>query len=193
MDLAYFIKRKMFFSILFFVFTTTLVNALSVDNPKNSDQKDAQTDYCSVEWIFADNCFDNNGNIEGGILVKLKPGWHSYGPEPGDFGMPPRIEFSETDELEISPPKFPKAKEFREAAGKSFGYSDSFLIIFSMKKKKPSPQKNIEAKIEILLCKDVCMPVNKKIEIRLPCSEQDKTAISAKWKEAMELGGWNTN
>src|SRR3977135_2276557 len=33
----------------------------------------------------------------GGIAVKLQPGWHTYWRTPGDSGVPPRFDFSKSD------------------------------------------------------------------------------------------------
>ena len=36
----------------------------------------------------------------GGIAVQLKPGWHTYWRTPGDSGVPPRFDFSKSDNVE---------------------------------------------------------------------------------------------
>src|SRR4051812_50189210 len=36
----------------------------------------------------------------GGIAIQLQPGWHTYWRTPGDSGVPPRYDFSKSDNVE---------------------------------------------------------------------------------------------
>src|SRR6201997_1530534 len=36
----------------------------------------------------------------GGVAFQLKPGWHTYWRTPGDSGVPPRIDFSKSENIE---------------------------------------------------------------------------------------------
>ncbi|MEM4248560.1 MAG: protein-disulfide reductase DsbD family protein [Candidatus Nanoarchaeia archaeon] len=169
-----------FVLLVFFTFTQV---AFATDNDEGK--------LFSAEWLYATDDFNDEGIIEAGILIKLKPGWHSYGPEPGDFGMPPRIKFSNSEGLEISPPQYPPTKEFKESAGISYGYSEAFLVKFKIKTLDRSKIGKININFQALLCKDICVPVDLYLELPPPQPCENKENRKEKWMQALKIGGWN--
>src|SRR6202790_5825537 len=45
----------------------------------------------------------------GGIAVQLQPGWKTYWRTPGDSGVPPRFDFSKSENIETAPVLGPAA------------------------------------------------------------------------------------
>ena len=43
----------------------------------------------------------------GGIAFQLQPGWKTYWRTPGDSGVPPRIDFAKSENVESVTPLFP--------------------------------------------------------------------------------------
>src|ERR1700712_883839 len=59
----------------------------------------------------------------GGIAFQLQPGWHTYWRNPGDSGVPPRFDFSKSDNVEAVTILWPAPKKFDDGAGgQSLGY-----------------------------------------------------------------------
>src|ERR1700736_1209679 len=52
----------------------------------------------------------------GGIAFQLQPGWKTYWRTPGDSGVPPRFDFSKSDNIEAVTVLWPGAGAIREAA-----------------------------------------------------------------------------
>src|SRR3954463_11272247 len=48
----------------------------------------------------------------GGIAFQLQPGWHTYWRNPVDSGVPPRFDFSKSDNIEAVTILWPSAMEF---------------------------------------------------------------------------------
>src|SRR4051794_41836769 len=42
----------------------------------------------------------SGGVLLGGIAFKLEPGWHTYWRNPGDSGVPPRFDFTKSENIE---------------------------------------------------------------------------------------------
>src|ERR1700709_2851626 len=59
----------------------------------------------------------------GGIAFQLQPGWKTYWRTPGDSGVPPRFEFSKSDNVEAVRGLLPAPLKFAHGAGgPSLGY-----------------------------------------------------------------------
>lgn len=53
----------------------------------------------------------------GGIAIQLQPGWHTYWRTPGDSGVPPRFDFSKSDNVEAVTVLWPAPRKFEDGAG----------------------------------------------------------------------------
>ena len=59
----------------------------------------------------------------GGIAIQLQPGWKTYWRTPGDSGVPPRFDFSKSDNVEAVTVLWPAPMKFDDGAGGfSLGY-----------------------------------------------------------------------
>src|SRR3954466_3493647 len=65
----------------------------------------------------------------GGIAFQLQPGWHTYWRNPGDSGVPPRFDFSKSDNVESITILWPAPTRFDDGAGgQSLGYEKHVLL-----------------------------------------------------------------
>src|ERR1700716_4489685 len=53
----------------------------------------------------------------GGIAIRLQPGWHTYWRTPGDSGVPPRFDFSKSENVEAVTVLWPAPKAVDDGAG----------------------------------------------------------------------------
>src|ERR1044072_7701792 len=53
----------------------------------------------------------------GGVAIQLQPGWKTYWRTPGDSGVPPRFDFSKSDNVEAGTVLWPGATGFVDGAG----------------------------------------------------------------------------
>src|SRR5258707_6248993 len=61
----------------------------------------------------------------GGIAIQLQPGWKTYWRTSGDSGVPPRFDFSKSDNVEAVTVLWPAPTKFDDGArGFSLGYHD---------------------------------------------------------------------
>src|SRR3954449_3963724 len=71
-----------------------------------------------------------SGNVLlGGIAIQLQPGWKTYWRTPGDSGVPPRFDFSKSDNVEMVTVLWPAPMKFDDGAGgHSLGYHDQIVL-----------------------------------------------------------------
>src|ERR1700687_2743087 len=65
----------------------------------------------------------------GGIAFQLQPGWKTYWRTPGDSGVPPRFDFSKSDNVEAVTILWPAPTKFDDGAGgHSLGYKNQIVL-----------------------------------------------------------------
>src|SRR5690348_17144494 len=65
----------------------------------------------------------------GGVALQLQPGWKTYWRSPGDSGVPPRFDFSKSDNVEAVTVLWPAPLMFDDGAGgHSMGYHDKVVL-----------------------------------------------------------------
>ena len=65
----------------------------------------------------------------GGVAIQLQPGWKTYWRTPGDSGVPPRFDFSKSDNVEAVTVLWPAPKKFDDGAGgTALGYKQQVVL-----------------------------------------------------------------
>src|SRR3954462_7926745 len=65
----------------------------------------------------------------GGIAFQLQPGWHTYWRNPGDSGVPPRFDFTKSDNVDAVTILWPAPARFSDGAGgNSLGYQKQVVL-----------------------------------------------------------------
>lgn len=103
--------------------------------------------------------------LRAGIEIKLQPGWHTYWRYPGDSGVPPRFDFSGSDNVKSATVSFPAPHLFTDETGSSIGYKDSVIFPVSIVAKDPAKPVNARLKIEYAVCEKMCVPAEGKAEL----------------------------
>lgn len=147
-----------------------------------------------AEWVFASPAFDDDGRIEGGLFLRMQPGWHGYGPEPGDLGVAPILRFEGLDGVTVGEARFPEAESFEEAAGISWGYADAVLIRFTFERDQPAAwhrDRPFRLRAEFLFCRDICVPHDVSLSIHWPRDFPGKAGeMAERWQLRLKQGGW---
>ena len=102
---------------------------------------------------------DKNGIVQGALQVELKPGWKTYWIDPGDAGVPPTIDVSESGNVTSAEMSFPAPHRFDDGFAKWAGYKQpvSFPVAFTLA--DPGAPASIEAKVFLGVCETICIPV----------------------------------
>ena len=102
----------------------------------------------------------------GGIALQLQPGWHTYWRSPGDSGVPPRFDFSKSDNIEAVTVLWPAPTEFDDGAGgHSLGYHDQLVLPLRIVTKNADKPVTLRADVSYAVCEKICIPVDAKAEL----------------------------
>ncbi|MBR1150898.1 protein-disulfide reductase DsbD domain-containing protein [Bradyrhizobium sp. JYMT SZCCT0428] len=102
----------------------------------------------------------------GGIAIQLQPGWKTYWRTPGDSGVPPRFDFSKSDNVEAVTVLWPAPMKFDDGAGGfSLGYKQQVVLPLRIVAKNTDKPVTLRADINYAVCDKLCIPVDAKAEL----------------------------
>jgi DsbC/DsbD-like thiol-disulfide interchange protein len=102
----------------------------------------------------------------GGIAIQLQPGWKTYWRTPGDSGVPPRFDFSKSDNVEAVTVLWPAPQKFDDGAGgTSLGYKHQIVLPLRIVAKNADKPVTLRAEINYAVCEKLCIPVEAKAEL----------------------------
>ncbi len=102
----------------------------------------------------------------GGIAFQLQPGWKTYWRSPGDSGVPPRFDFSKSENVEAVTIMWPAPLKFDDGAGgHSIGYHDQIVLPLRIVAKAADKPVTLRAEISYAVCEKLCIPVEASAEL----------------------------
>ena len=118
----------------------------------------------------------------GGIAFQLQPGWKTYWRTPGDSGVPPRFDFSKSENIEAVTVMWPAPLKFDDGAGGvSLGYHDQTVLPLRIVPKSADRPVTLRAAISYAVCEKICIPVeaNAELAFNSVASTEDSALLAA--------------
>jgi len=160
---------------------------LAAGLPAHAASSSADVPHLHVQLVVVDdNLFPGSSdNSLAGLYFKLEPGWHIYWKNAGDSGEPPRVRWTLPEGMTAGPLQFPSPKRLPLGPLMDFGYEGEayFPIALTVAKgTKPGPV-TLQAKVEWLVCREVCIPGKAELEVqRRVASGGDVSAENADYQ-----------
>jgi DsbC/DsbD-like thiol-disulfide interchange protein len=102
----------------------------------------------------------------GGIAFQLQPGWHTYWRNPGDSGVPPRFDFTKSENIEAVTILWPAPTKFSDGGGgTSLGYQKQLVLPLRIVAKNTDKPVTLRAEINYAVCEKICIPVEANAEL----------------------------
>src|SRR5712672_4767066 len=123
----------------------------------------------------------SGGVLLGGIAFQLQPGWKTYWRSPGDSGVPPRFDFSKSDNVEAVTVLWPAPMKFDDGAGgHSLGYKQQIVLPLRIVAKSTDKPVTLRAEIQYAVCEKLCIPVEASSELTFASvASTEDSALSA--------------
>jgi DsbC/DsbD-like thiol-disulfide interchange protein len=118
----------------------------------------------------------------GGIGFQLQPGWKTYWRTPGDSGVPPRFDFSKSENVEAVTVLWPAPTKFDDGAGgHSMGYHNQIVLPLRIVAKNPDKPVTLRADVNYAVCEKLCIPVEANAELAFTsvASTEDSALFAA--------------
>ena len=127
-----------------------------------------------------------SGLVLAGIEIGLDPGWKTYWRNPGDSGgVPPVVDWAGSENLTIGNLMFPAPHRIADGAGDGVGYKGSVLFPTRMQKIDPKKPAKLVASIMYGVCSDICIPVETKLELKVPADGEEAAEVSGRLAAAV--------
>ncbi len=118
----------------------------------------------------------------GGIAFQIEPGWHTYWRNPGDSGVPPRFDFSKSENVEAVTVLWPAPIKFADGGGgTSLGYRKQVVLPLRIVAKNADRPVTLRAEINYAVCEKLCIPVEAQAELAFTsvASTEDSALFAA--------------
>jgi len=103
--------------------------------------------------------------LRAGIEIKLQPGWKTYWRYPGDSGVPPRFDFSGSENLARAKVLYPAPHLFTDETGNSLGYKDGVIFPVQVTPRQPGKPVTLRLKLDYAVCEKLCIPAEGRAEL----------------------------
>ena len=116
--------------------------------------------------------------VRAGIEIKLDSGWKTYWRDPGDSGVPPKIDFSGSDNVKTVTVLWPAPQRFPDGAGgNSIGYSDHVVLPLRIAPQDAAKQLSLQLKLGYDICSNMCVPVESNLKLGLSGDGTEEATI----------------
>lgn len=118
--------------------------------------------------------------LRAGVELKLESGWHTYWRYPGDSGLPPRFDFSGSQNLAAAKVSYPAPHLYTDATGNTLGYKDHVIFPVSVTPKQPGRPVKLHVKVDYAICARICVPARGQADLTLaPGESANQAALAA--------------
>lgn len=100
-----------------------------------------------------------DGTHTAALRLRLAPGWKTYWRTPGDGGIPPRFDWSPSQNIASVDISWPTPGVFWQNGMRSIGYDEVVVLPIRFEAADPNAPIEIDGTVEIGVCEDVCVPV----------------------------------
>jgi DsbC/DsbD-like thiol-disulfide interchange protein len=122
-----------------------------------------------------------------GIRLKIDPGWHIYWKNPGDSGMPTRVQWQAPQGFDLAIAEFPIPTQFTQPGDiVGYGYEGEVVLLATVTAPKdaaPGTTAKLSAEVSWLSCKDVCVPGKATVSLDVPIVQTGESSDNTDHKE----------
>jgi DsbC/DsbD-like thiol-disulfide interchange protein len=155
---------------------TLLVSSLALAQDSSPWQRDGHS---AVRLLAGSR---SGAVLMGGVAFQLQPGWKTYWRTPGDSGVPPRFDFSKSENIDAVTVLWPAPTKFDDGAGGySLGYHDQVVLPLRIVAKNADKPVTLRADINYAVCEKLCIPVEASAELAIAsvASTEDSALFAA--------------
>jgi DsbC/DsbD-like thiol-disulfide interchange protein len=131
------------------------------------DASDWALDIRSAARVIAASAPRGATQFRVAVELRLDPGWHTYWRYPGDSGVPPNFEFSESENLRTAKVLYPAPQAFTDETGTSIGYGDHVIFPMSITPRDPGKPVRLKVGVFYAVCEKLCVPASGHPEVML--------------------------
>jgi thiol:disulfide interchange protein DsbD len=137
-----------------------------------------KTEHVEAELIAEKAAFQTGKPATVGLKLRMEPQWHTYWKNPGDSGLPTKIEWVLPEGWKAGPIQWPYPMPLPVGPLMNYGYEDEVVLLTEL-----TPPANavagkvpVKARAEWLVCKDICIPEKGELDATLTVAAMEAPA-----------------
>jgi DsbC/DsbD-like thiol-disulfide interchange protein len=105
-----------------------------------------------------------------GLHLRMEPTWHTYWRNPGDSGLPTRVEWELPEGFSAGELQWPQPVRFHTGPLVSYGYEHEVLLPVQVQVPTAlaSREVHLTARVRWLECREICLPGKAELSLSLP-------------------------
>ncbi|MTH34744.1 hypothetical protein GL279_09035 [Paracoccus limosus] len=120
------------------------------------------------------------------LQLQLEPGWKTYWRSPGDAGVPPRFDWSGSENLGEVTMHWPRPETIESGGERSLGYHRELILPIEIAPAQPGQPVEAQARVDFGLCDTICVPAHVALRAPPPAATPDP-AIEAALQQVPRL------
>lgn len=130
------------------------------------------------------------GPLQAGLEVRLQPGWKFYWRSPGEGGVPPRFDWSASQNLAAVDIAWPAPRRISIGNADLHGYTGEVVLPIALSAADVSRPVMLDLTLEYGICKDICILREERLSRLLPpdaAIDGTTAAKLARWRAAVPV------
>jgi DsbC/DsbD-like thiol-disulfide interchange protein len=125
--------------------------------------------------------------FRGGVEIVLTRGWKTYWRYPGDAGIPPRFDWSGSENVANVEVLYPAPKRITDGSGQvSIGYEDRVIFPLRIRASDPAKPVTLKLKLDFATCEKLCIPAEALLSLTFTASASVETVLETAEKRVPE-------
>jgi DsbC/DsbD-like thiol-disulfide interchange protein len=117
--------------------------------------------------------------LRAGVEIRLKSGWHTYWRYPGDAGVPPRFDFTGSQNVKAVDVLWPAPQPIPEHDLVTIGYTGDVILPLAVVPENGAKPVKLRLKLDYAVCATLCVPAEGKAELELTAGPSSQDAALA--------------
>jgi DsbC/DsbD-like thiol-disulfide interchange protein len=127
---------------------------------------------------------EEGGAFRAGIEIRLDAGWKTYWRTPGDSGLPPVFDWSQSSNLAEIVVLWPAPERFSDGTGESVGYGRDVVLPLKVVPRDAGKPVELSLSMQYGACKDICVPATGEATLALDAESPPPRSAQSLLQEA---------
>src|SRR4051812_11332120 len=129
-----------------------------------------KTDHVEAELVTDKLAAQPGRPATVGLKLRMASEWHTYWKNPGDSGLPTRIQWVLPEGWKAGEIQWPYPKNLPVGPLMNYGYEDEVVLLTELTPPADARPGSypVKAKAEWLVCKDICIPEKGELDLAMP-------------------------
>ncbi len=128
----------------------------------------AWTQHAELRLLSATDALGEGGGATLGLEFALEPEWHIYWRSPGDAGLPPVVDWSQSQNVAAIEMQWPLPTRYELLGFTTLAYSDHVIFPLQVTAADPTLPVVVQTSVNFLICAEICIPDSAEISLTLP-------------------------